>query len=145
MSSYVIRAQYFLSMSWEWKQSFPPIYVYFLYFWETSYKHTYERIYNNFFAPLWAILTFDPTPYMLQYAMDVVSKEGDWYVSSSGVYIHIYGSMKEPHQVPHNALENVILLKFDYQTYVNGFGESMKRKKKNVLANIKWWRTLRYS
>ena len=77
-------------------------------------------IYKNFLVPLQAFLIYQPIPYMLQDAMNLVSKMGVWYVFVLGLYIHIYGSMKEPHKLPHYASENLILLNISYQTYFNG-------------------------
>ena len=36
---------------------------------------------------------------MSQDVMNIVSKMSDWYVSSSGAYIRIYGTMKAPHKL----------------------------------------------
>lgn len=111
----------FPKYDWEWKKSSSPFHVYYLDLWETRYKYEFMRICNNFLIPLQAILTCEPTPCMSQDAMNAISKMGDWYVSSSSVYICIYGSMKEPPQVLHYALDNRVLLEISYQTYVGVF------------------------
>ena len=52
---------------------------------------------------------------------------GDWYVSPSRVYLIIYGSIKEPHQLPHYVPDKLVLLEISYQTCVTSFGVSMMR------------------
>ena len=62
--------------------------------------------------------------------MDVVFKIDDWYSSSMGIYICIYGEMKEPHKLTHYVLDKLVIHKIAYHTYVGGFGEAMIRKRK---------------
>ena len=132
MSSYIMDAmcggKHFPSMNWEWKISSLPMHVYCLDLWETRYTYDYEWFCNRFLVPLWLILTCKPTPCMSQGAMNAISKISDWYVFSLGAYIYIYVSTKESHQLPHYALDKLVLLKISYQTYVGGFGASMTRK-----------------
>lgn len=117
MSSYIMnvvsRGQHIRSMNWEWRSS-PLVHVYCLEIWKIKYKYDYETICNSFISTLCFILTCEPTPCMLQGAMDVVSKIGDWYISSSRLYIHIYGSTKSPHHLPHYDIDNIFLLEVAY-------------------------------
>ena len=140
MSSYfmdiICGGQHFLGMNWEWKQSLPPVYVYFIDLWDTRYKYDYTRICNNFLVQLQAILTCEPMPCMSQDVIDVVSKMGDLYVSSSCVYICIFGSTKDPHKLPHYIPYHIIFIKVVYQTYVSRFAAEMIRKKKIIQLKL---------
>ena len=81
MSSYVVdalcRGQHFLGMNWTWKKVNPPIHVYFLELWDTKYKYKLKNIYDNFVSPLLLVLSFKPTPCMLDCAREVILEIGD--------------------------------------------------------------------
>ena len=53
-----------------------------------------------------------------------------WNVSSSRVYLHIYGATKAPHKLPQYVSNKHVFLKMAYQTYVGGFGVAMTTKRK---------------
>jgi hypothetical protein len=62
---------------------------------------------------------------MSQDVIDVMSRMGDRYVSSSRAYICISGSSKVPHYLPHYAPYHLILLDVAYQTHVKELRERM--------------------
>ena len=62
--------------------------------------------------------------------MDDILQIGDWYASLLRVYLWIYGSIKEQHQLPHYVPHKLVFLKIVYQTYVVGFRATMMRKRK---------------
>ena len=92
----------------------PPIRVYYLEMWERKYKYNYDGICNNLLSLPLFVLTCDPTPCMSKCVMNVVYKVNDWYVSPLGVYLQIYGSMKELHMFPHYVPDQLVLLETYY-------------------------------
>lgn len=132
----ICRGKHISSMNWAWRKSLPSIHVYFLKLWNMEYKYNYENIYNNIISPLLSFLTCEPTPYIKQNDMDVISKICDCYSSSSRVYLPIYGATKAPHRLPHYVLDMIVLLEITFKTYVGGFGVVMTRKNKMTWTKV---------
>ena len=53
-------------------------------------------------------------------------------MTPDGVYIRIYHSTKDPHQLPHVVPDTLLLLDIAYQTYVNGVVASLHRNNKGL-------------
>lgn len=53
-------------------------------------------------------------------------------MTPAGVYITIFGSTQDPHQLPHFVPDTLLLQDISYQTYVNGVASSIYQNKKGL-------------
>jgi hypothetical protein len=62
---------------------------------------------------------------MLDKAMQVVSKVGDWYIKKNGTYIRFYEATNAPHFLPKFIPDKLSLQEVSYHTLVHGVGEAL--------------------
>jgi hypothetical protein len=95
MSSYLIDimciAHQYPKMGWAWKPTDPTIHIYCKVLWEHKYRQEYHKICEHFLAPLYEFIFCMPTPCMIDKALVVIRRIGDWYLMDHGTYIKIYG------------------------------------------------------
>jgi hypothetical protein len=96
-------------MGWSWLPTDATIHIYFKVLWEHKYQTNYQRIYENFLAPLYGFIFFISLPCMIDKAIKIIRWIEDWYLMEHGTYIRIYSAMKPPHLLPQFVLEKLVL------------------------------------
>ena len=100
--------------------------------WENKYKEDYDQICNKFFPSLFETLFGEEIPCLSLAGQALVKELGDWYMTSTEVYIRIAGSTKPPHWLPHFVPDSLLLQEVAYQTFINGVVASLHKHKKGV-------------
>ena len=122
----------FPSLEWKWEPSLPLVHVYCKMLWENKYKEDYDQICNKFFLTLYQTLFGEETLCLSPVGQEIVKELGDWYMTSTGVYIRIAGSAKPPHWLPHFVPDSLLLQEIAYQTFINGVASSLHKHKKRI-------------
>jgi hypothetical protein len=65
-------------MAWAWKPIDPSIHIYYKV--EKKYRMKYHKIYNHFLEPLYNFKLCSPSPCMIDKALAIIGKIGDWYL-----------------------------------------------------------------
>ena len=113
------------SLGWKWDPSILLVHVSCKMLWENKYKEDYELICNGLFSTLYQVLFAKEAPCLSLKGQKIVKEDGDWYMTSYGVYIRIVGSTKAPHWFPHFVPNTLLLHGIAYQTYMNGVATSL--------------------
>ena len=71
-------------------------------------------------------------PWLSPEGQAMVKELGDWYMTSTEVYIGIAGSTKPPRWLPHFVPNSLLLQEVAYQTFINGVDASLHKHKKGV-------------
>ena len=100
--------------------------------WENKYKEDYDQIFNKFFRTLYETLFGEETPCLSPAGQAMVKELGDWYMTSTRMYIRITGSTKPPHWLPHFVPDSLLLQDISYQTFINGVATSLHKHKKGL-------------
>jgi len=136
MSSYLLDIAYvvniFSRMGWQWQPNEALIHVYCQILWECHFIIHYTKIYENFIAPMYKLIFYEPTQCMTKKTMHAISEVGDWYVTKRGIYIQIFGAIKAPHLLPKFIHDNLSLEEVAYQTCMHDLGASLSRNKKSL-------------
>ena len=120
------------SLEWKWEPSLPSVHVYYKMLWENKYKDDYDQICINFFPTLYETLFGEEIPCLSLVGQALVKELGDWYMTSTEVYIRIAGSTKPPHWLPHFVPDSLLLQQIAYQTFINGVAASLHKHKKGI-------------
>jgi hypothetical protein len=67
---------------------------------------------------------------MIDKAIIVIRRIGDWYLMEHDIYIRVYRVMKPPHMLPQFVTYNLVLQEVAYQTIIHGVGGILYHLKK---------------
>jgi hypothetical protein len=69
---------------------------------------------------------------MIDKAIIVIRRIGDYYLMEHSTYIRIYGVMKPPHLLPQSIPDKLVLQEVEYQAIIHGIGRMLYRSKKEI-------------
>jgi hypothetical protein len=73
---------------------------------------------------------------MIDNAIAVIRRIGDWYLMEHDTYIRIYGAMKPPHLLPRFVPNKLVFEEVAYQTIIHGVVGMLYRSKKEIFPPL---------
>jgi hypothetical protein len=136
MASYLLDimciAHKYPNMRWIFLPTDVVIHIYCKVIWEHKYRTYYQRICEDFLAPLYKFSFFTSPHCMKDKAIEVIIRIGDWYLMEHDTYIRIYGAMKPPHLPPRFVPHKLVLQEVTYQTIIHGVRGMLYRSNKAI-------------